>query len=156
MPDDEAFEYLATQALADFLATDERLLIDGIVFPSVQAAGAVLNVVLFHKAARVMTLDISDGTTLSARTGQFFEEGWETDYSVFEQPPRQTRSEPDDDDIWPRFSSLVGDTRRSSDPDGREAALRIDLESLRVHQVDRVEMHTTDHSVHRYRSRSPE
>ena len=43
MPDDEHFEYLAT---------DGAISLDEIIFPSVQAAGAVLNVVLFQKAAR--------------------------------------------------------------------------------------------------------
>ncbi|MFK4535162.1 hypothetical protein ABIA00_003345 [Bradyrhizobium ottawaense] len=42
MPDDEHFEYLATQAVADFLATESSVPIDGIIFPSVQAAGDVL------------------------------------------------------------------------------------------------------------------
>ena len=54
MPDEEALEYLPTQAVADFLATQQKPAIDGIVFPSVQAGGDDLNVVLFHKAARVI------------------------------------------------------------------------------------------------------
>ncbi len=39
MPDDEPSEYLATQAIADFLATESAIRLDGIIFPSVQAAG---------------------------------------------------------------------------------------------------------------------
>ena len=53
MPDDETFEYLPTQAIADFLATENGPMLDGIMFPSVQAAGGGLNVALFQKAARV-------------------------------------------------------------------------------------------------------
>jgi hypothetical protein len=33
MPDDEPFDYLATQAIADFLATDENLALDGLLYP---------------------------------------------------------------------------------------------------------------------------
>jgi hypothetical protein len=61
MPDDEAFDYLPTQAIADFLATENEPPIDGIVFPSVQAAGDVVNVVLFHKAARVEGIEVPKG-----------------------------------------------------------------------------------------------
>jgi len=61
MPHDEAFEYLATQAVADFLATESSVSIDRIIFQSVQAAGRVLNVVLFHKAARVEALTFRRG-----------------------------------------------------------------------------------------------
>ncbi len=47
MPDDEVFDYLPTQAVADFLATESTIKIDGIIFPSVQAEGVALNVVLY-------------------------------------------------------------------------------------------------------------
>jgi len=53
MPDDEPFEYLATQAIADFLATEANPALDGIIYPSVRGSDGKLNVVLFHKAARV-------------------------------------------------------------------------------------------------------
>ena len=51
MPDDEDFDYLPTQAIADFLATQNQPTIDGIMFPSVQVAGDALNVVLFYKGS---------------------------------------------------------------------------------------------------------
>jgi hypothetical protein len=51
MPDDQDMEYLPTQAIADYLATEGRAPLDGILFPSVQAGGEGLNVVLFHKAS---------------------------------------------------------------------------------------------------------
>jgi hypothetical protein len=57
-PDDEHLEYLSTQAAADFLASESSVLIDGIVFPSVQAAFNVLNGVLFHRGARVKALTL--------------------------------------------------------------------------------------------------
>ena len=59
MPDDEALDYLATQAVADFLATATSAPLDGIIFPSAQSAGDVLNVVLFHRAARIESLEDS-------------------------------------------------------------------------------------------------
>ncbi|WP_314951929.1 RES family NAD+ phosphorylase [Bradyrhizobium cosmicum] len=75
MPDDEPFEYLATQAISDFLATESSVPIDGIIFPSVQVAGDVLKIVLFQKAARVEAMEIPSGTEIRARTGQSTGEG---------------------------------------------------------------------------------
>jgi hypothetical protein len=144
MPDDESFEYLPTQAIADFLATENEPPIDGIVFPSVQAAGDVLNVVLFHKVARVASIELPDGTEIEARTGQMYEEGWETEYSVFERVPRpQTPADNEEaESAWPSIFPMAGGLWVPPDPDYRDPALRIDLESVRVHQVRRVEVET--------------
>ncbi|MCB2401972.1 RES family NAD+ phosphorylase [Rhizobium ruizarguesonis] len=49
MPDDQEFDYLPTQAVADFLATETVTPLDGIIFPSVQVAGGKQNVVLFTR-----------------------------------------------------------------------------------------------------------
>ncbi len=159
MPDDEAFEYLPTQAIADFLATESDPPLDGIVFPSVQAAGDVLNVVLFHKAARVAGIDVPAGTEIKARTGQMYEEGWETEYVVTEEvPPAQPPAEfTSGDERWLDFGSMTGPWT-PLDPDHRETALRIDLESIRVHQVRRVEFETIEYEVrrHRWERREPD
>lgn len=78
MPDDEAFDYLATQAVADFLATMNEPRLDGIVFSSAQSRVG-RNVVLFHHAARVETLMFPEGTEIEATTGRCTDEGWEAD-----------------------------------------------------------------------------
>lgn len=157
MPDDEAFEYLPTQAIADFLATENQPPIDGIVFPSVQAAGNVLNLVLFHKVARVAAIALPDGTDIEARTGQMYEEGWETEYSVIERVPRPAPPADDDEDgTWPSLISFAGGVWVPPDPDYREAALRIDLDSVVVHQVRRVEFETVEFGVHRHRWERPD
>jgi hypothetical protein len=61
MPDDEQFKYLATQAIADFSATENNPLLDGIIYRSVQVSGNALNIVLFHKAAWVGRMEIPGG-----------------------------------------------------------------------------------------------
>lgn len=152
MPDDEAFEYLPTQAIADFLATDERLSIDGILFPSVQAAGEVLNVVLFQKASLVEPIEMPEGLTISASTGQFNEDGWEIDYSVFERLPSETSSINAEDDLSrPSFGRLGGRSGSAFARERREAALRVDLSSVKVHRIERVEVRSSEYSVLRHR-----
>ena len=153
MPDDEPFEYLATQAIADFLATESSVPIDGIIFPSVQVAGDVLNVVLFHKAARVEAMDIPKGTEISARTGQFGEDGWEEDYSVIEEvPPTPEEGEKKEKaSEWPDFAALDAMPWAKVDPDPREPGLRVMPDSIRVHRIEGVVFKTDDHRVRRHR-----
>ena len=137
MPGDEAFSYLVTQAIADFLATDSVVPLDGIIFPSVQAGGESENVVLFHKAARVAPIEFPKGTKLSASLGFGTEEGWETSYTVFEKEP-EPRREPERDlkDIFPTLT--LYHVSKPEDPDKRLHTLRIDLEAVNVHEVSAV------------------
>jgi RES domain len=154
MPDDEAFDYLPTQAVADFLATEKVPALDGIAFPSVQAAGDVLNVVLFHKAARVETIELPKGTKVTATMGQWTEEGWETEYYVFEEvpppePPTGMRIEDPILEYAPTI--LLSAPGARLDPDPRQSTLRIDVDSIRMHFVRRVEYETIEHRVGRHR-----
>jgi hypothetical protein len=152
MPDDQDFDYLPTQAIADFLATQNQPRIDGIMFPSVQVAGDALNVVLFYKAALVGTIELPEGTEIQTSTGEMYEEGWETEYTVIEEvPPKpashETRSE---DDGWPDLGDPFSG-RWPRDHDSREPTLQIDIESIKVHVVRRVDFDTVEHDVRRYR-----
>lgn len=154
MPDDELFEYLVTQAVADFLATESSVPIDGIVFPSVQAAGDVLNVVLFHKASRVEAMDIPMGAEISARTGHWEEDGWEEEYEVTEEippPPKQAEKKPEKPG-WPDFAAIAeAMPLEPPDSDWRDASLRIVPYSVKVHRVKRVEFETEEFNVRRHR-----
>ena len=156
MPDDEAFEYLPTQAVADFLASETRL--DGILFPSVQVAGNALNIVLFHKAARVLAIDLPLGTEISANTGFMGEDGWEIDYSVIEEvlPPveivvDQKETKP------PLFMPLIREAAEQYDSDGREPALSVVLDSVKVHKIRSVRFEAGEFGVtrHRFEKRDP-
>ena len=160
MPDDEALDYLPTQAVADFLATEAAAPVDGIAFPSVQAAGDALNVVLFHKAARVETLSIPTGTEISAHTGQMGEDGWEVEYTVTEEvpPPIEELAEEQPKGAWPpNLGALIVAPWEAPDSDYREPSLRIVLDSVAVHVVRRVQFGTERHGVrrHRWEKRDP-
>jgi hypothetical protein len=150
MPNDEAFDYLATQAIADFLATENEPRLDGIAFQSAQSKKG-LNVVLFHKAARVEAMEFPKGTELEAHSGYGTEVGWETDYSVSELVPPPTSPSPEEDDDVFGFSSHPGPPTRWDD-DLREATLRVDPTSVEVHHVDWVRVRCTPYKVDRRRS----
>ncbi|RZL37917.1 MAG: RES domain-containing protein, partial [Pedobacter sp.] len=65
MPDEQDFEYLPTQAIADFLASDSELNLDGIIFSSAQS-NLGLNAVLFHKASKIKVIKRTKDTTVYA------------------------------------------------------------------------------------------
>lgn len=154
MPDDESFDYLPTQAIADFLATENDPPIDGIISRSSQSKSG-RNVVLFQKAARVETIDVLDDMQFDVNTGYTTEEGFEPSYVVFEHVPPQTptASAITDHDNVGLFS--FSDRLYDTDCDIRESTLRIDLGSMQIHQVDWVKYNHTTYQVnrHRYESR---
>lgn len=150
MPDDEAFQYLPTQAIADFLATQHKPALDGILFPSVQVGGDDLNVVLFHKASRVEAYVVPKGTRIEGSTSEEDADGTYTRFTVIEWAPPE-RKKPDPSSGWPEFAGIRIPPWQDPDPDPREPALRIDLESLVVHRVKKVEFCTDSYPVSRNR-----
>ena len=160
MPDDEAFEYLPTQAVADFLGTMNEPRLDGIIFPSAQT-GEGRNVVLFHHAARVEILNLPSGTEIDVKTGYETEDGWEPGYSVSETVPEGATVLPlrpvDPDDGF--ASLLLSDFPDPPERHGdfRKPVLEVDTGSVSVHTVNAVEVKTAAFTVdrHRHVSRSP-
>ena len=152
MPDDEAFEYLPTQAVADFLATGRSPQIDGIIFPSSQAGGDGLNVVLFHKASRVERIQISDGAEVEVETGRMYDDGWERDYTVIERiPSKPNGNGSSSDNRHRRYPQLSSHESEYSPTDvHRASTLRLSVDSIRVHIVNRVSYDTSAYPVTRY------
>ena len=153
MPDDEPFEYIATQAVADFLASESTMQLEGIIFPSVQTVGDSLNFVLFHKAARVEELDLPKGTEVSASLGQMYEEGFEVDYTVIERVPPK-KEEEGEKIVTPSFERLLiksGPDYDALNFDPRPSTLKIDMDSVTVHIIKAVKFMAEQHKVYRHR-----
>lgn len=150
MPDDEAFDYLATQAVADFLATTNEPRLDGIIYSSAQSS-AGRNVVLFHHAARVESLTFPEGTEITASSGNWTDEGWEDDYWVFERVPpesAQTTTRPNHAPFQPLFD-ISGSSNRTDDL--RDVALRINPQSVAVYHINWVDVKATRFEARRNR-----
>jgi len=104
----------------------------GFVFPSVQEVGGGLNIVLFHKAARVEPMEIPEGTEIEAGTGYLSEDGWEVDYSVIEWvPPQKPPKEKGEEDQSSDLSAFGEDEWCADDTDLQDFTLRIDSSILR-------------------------
>ncbi|KVW04399.1 hypothetical protein WK91_35850 [Burkholderia cepacia] len=152
MPDDEALDYLPTQAVADFLATMNEPRLDGIVFASAQTRKGK-NVVLFHHASKILELSIPYGTEIVANTATQYEEGWEEDYYVFETIPSEALpTDINSDDELNHVIPTYVDPTSQLDADTREATLAVETESIEVHHVNSVRVNTTSNLVRRYRT----
>lgn len=159
LPDDQEMEYLPTQAIADYLSTEGKVPLDGILFPSVQVGGNGLNAVLFHKASRCEEIEFLHGTELNARTYSMYEDGPEPDFSVTEEVPPAKDQEGGDEVERKRrsiFEPLPIDWDGWMNIDPREATLRVDLDTMRVHEIKAVNIETESHSVTRRRSEKRE
>lgn len=129
VPQDEGSSYVVTQAIADYLAMHEELAIDGIIFRSAQAhselAGAIgKNVVLFHKASRVVT---ADKDVSGSRNAEVIES--DDDGGIHVSPRVEI------DETKEVFLHLG-----PFEPDQRKPSLKIDFHSLTLHTIKAVEV----------------
>ncbi|NKJ03847.1 RES family NAD+ phosphorylase [Rhizobium sp. SG741] len=151
MPDDQEFEYLPTQAVADFLATDMVAPLDGIIFPSVQAGGNAQNVVLFHKASLVEKIVIPANTETSVRGEREDEDGSYPEYTVTWWLPPDGDNAPPTDAAWdPLIDMWRSPTASEDDMDfgsGRLETLSISSKDLEVRHIDAIRFDTEDYEV---------
>jgi hypothetical protein len=138
LPDDELSEYLVTQAIADFLATELKL--DGVIYRSAQAKGGT-NVALFHHAAQVAPHVLSEGTTVTAYTSDSDEDGTHRSFIVYEEVPAPSPPKPKQYPISMEWNVQEGTTP--------EPVLNLDLQSIVVCEIKAVEYSWDQHQVAR-------
>jgi hypothetical protein len=162
MPDDETDDYLATQAIADFLSGALEPPLDGIIYRSTQiekpaslfrvpdlVGSEKLNVALFHKAARLRPMNTPDGAEIRVRDDSFgssfdldrLEKGPDTEYSVAEMVTGDALV----------ASGFYDETELLGELESRAYDLELDVRSLRVYWVSGVKYSTTSNPVVRYR-----
>ena len=151
MPGDEPLDYLPTQVIADYLATRIDPPLDGILYPSVQAGGEAVNVVLFHKSSRVAAVERPKGTQVDVHSGHHTDEGWDEDWWIWEETPRPPEEPKKPEPKIPLLTPVLFDP--FSYYDGfRDPTLKIDLTSVKVHYVSAANYTTHVHEVRRHRT----
>lgn len=151
MPEDEESKYLPTQVVAEYLSTHSDLNLDGVVFPSSQAAGDGDNVVLFNHASVVEPSDLPGGTEISVSSGSSNPEDEEYYFVIFERVPEAVEKKQVKGDPFFDLLSVHEPPELGKLPD-LEPTLCIDLEALSVRYVRRVSYDTDGHKVSRFRS----
>jgi len=151
VPDDEALKYIPTQVIAEYLASLDDPTLDGMIYPSVQAAKEMKNVVLFHKAAVVAKVKRPDGVKFSVRDYENYEEGPEIEYSVREEfdseAPSLLLPEPTMDDL---ITEMMAEEHAIVDQ--RVPALELSKENVWVHHIKSVAITSESHHVSRRES----
>lgn len=133
LPTQQPSDYIATQAIADYLAHEIQPPFDGMIYPTSQGSVGA-NFVLFANASRVQEQVREEGVSFEADTFSMTEDGPEPDYSIIEwhndptAPPLRPKHESD----W---------------EDGRLVTMKLRRESLEVHEVRSVRFETIKHEI---------
>lgn len=146
LPDDELSEYLVTQAIADFLATELRL--DGVIYRSAQAKDGT-NVALFHHASRIAPYDLPAGSKVSAHTDEVDEDSVYRCFTVFEEVPPHEAPKPAGEKTVPPPDFFTWGMPEQPVPD---PFLKLDLASIIVREVQAVDYSWEEYQVTRLRS----
>jgi hypothetical protein len=155
MPEREHIDYLVTQVIADYLASEHQL--DGLLYPSVQVAKDLsrerrTNIVLFHHASRTEEIQLPKGTDISVDNFALDEDGEDSEFVVFEDVPvpvMAPTNAPSDLPGWDFDPGIAWLQERPSDQ--RLASLRVILEQVSVHYVDAVRFSAKTMPVRRAR-----
>ncbi len=160
MPQDEAFEYLPSQAVAEYLANKLNTPLDGIIFRSSQTSCG-RNVVLFNHASSVAPDDFPEGTEVEVYSlyDKYDEDHDEDDDSyirhinVFETVPLTHSTPPRNDDatLVDIYSFSLGDNEDEELPTYSEPTLRLDMKSILVLDIKSVRYDYHCREVFRHR-----
>ena len=136
MPHDEAREYIASQAVADYLANREDLRLDGMIFRSSQTGRAGRNVVLFNRACKVAADVPNPETGIQVemlRQPTIPPPGTDPnrESTVQTDPPKPREEGQQQDEV------VTGDDLAGRQDD-RNTTLRLDRESLKFLRIARV------------------
>lgn len=132
------FDYLTTQCIAEYIAAIEPK-IDGVVFPSSQAGGESMNLVLFDDACHIASFGYKPGTKSEIfYLGEENDESKPDPYLVFQSPTpeeelRAINKQADDAQMEKIDRILTGSEREFPEP-----TLSLDLKSLTIHEVTAV------------------
>ena len=174
MPGDEAFEYLVTQAVAEYLAHKVEPRLDGIIFHSSQTDGTGRNVVLFNHACGVEPYDLPKEAVLTfsglpkgTKLTLFSHLGDEDDaeYAVRDIIVSETVPPDTSDKVSPAktpesFSDILDispfmpkwDEEDIEPPAYRDPTLRLDVESVVVLEIKGVQYNSKRREVRWHRN----
>jgi len=149
VPNAEPLEYIATQAISEFLATEVSPCFDGVIFPSVQSSNESKNVVLFHHAARVLEMeDVIQGSS-DVELGLDDDDEYSRGYSVFAKTKPEAAIR-EGQDVGDGLNEWLADNQIVSRCDNRTAKLEVDRSTLIVHVIGSVEYTAVENEVSWY------
>ena len=142
VPQDEAADYLVTQALSDYLSKlDLPTPIDGLIYDSAQTGSKTENVVLFHKSSRVEYRRKPKDADVSEQHDDFSGPKVKVEYVVYETKGVE--------DIKGSESVDCFDYDKRHLHDKRETSLKLDCLDISIHLIKRVKFKTGKQKISR-------
>lgn len=145
MPEEETFEYLPTQIVAEYLAEKVKPNLDGIIFGSSQAQNEEQNIILFHKSCAVEPYILPTGTTISVNYGWGTEDDYDDSITVYEEYTKNEshKTQPE---------SMDTIDYHVDDYNEREPTLRLNVnEDISIRVIKRAIYESSKRYVSRYR-----
>jgi len=154
MPNDEVFEYLPTQIIAEFLSEKIDPPIDGVIFNSSQT-GTGKNVVLFNHSCKTEPYELPSGTEVSVDFGWVSKDDSDDTISIAEDLPKTDITTSDKETKSKGQRSFLDfefdDGIIFENIDTREVTLRLDVINIEVKIIKSAQYKHEPRSVMRYR-----
>lgn len=156
MPNDEAFEYLPTQVVAEYLATKGTPKLDGMIYWSSQTGGQGRNLVLFNPSCLAEPDSLPVDTDYSFLFGFGPEDEPDHDIVVFEKlPPDEVPVERETREVFGMMIPIPDSEMASNSDDevwlqDREPTLRLKREDVKVLNISGVQYSFFEQNVRRY------
>ena len=142
VPQDEAADYLITQAIADYLSELEHpTSIDGLIYHSAQTGSETENVVLFHKSSRVEYRRKPKEADPSEQHDDFSGPDIKVEYVVFETKEVE--------DLESKQNTDPFDCDEYHIYDKRVTSLKLNCFDISIHLIKRVEFITCQQKISR-------
>lgn len=149
MPGDETFEYLATQAVSEYLAEHHEPPLDGIIFHSSQTGNKGRNIVLFNHACRVEPYDLPNDAEIEVGMGWATNDDADNTIYISETVPLRRKEKSK------KLPESIDIDAMNHDPedihDHRAITLQLNIEHVEVFSVTGVSFHTSPRAVYRRR-----
>ena len=144
MPDEETFEYLPTQIVAEYLAEKTKPRIDGIIFKSSQVEAEGQNIILFYNSCGVKPYILPPDTTVTVDYGWRTEEDYDSSITVYEE----LRGKPKTND-----SEIIDDTEFDDALiNNREITLHLNVnDDIDIRLITGVKYNSSKRYISRYR-----
>ena len=144
MPGEEIFEYLPTQAVAEYLAEKISPRIDGIIFKSSQAGHKGQNIILFHSSCGVEPYILPPNTTVTVDYGWRTDEDYDDSITVYEELREKPKTDVSTYFDLPEFDDALVNSR--------EITLHLNVnEDIDIRYVKGAKYNCAQRHVSRYR-----